>query len=101
MTKEQKEQIIAGLKLLFFPITGFYFICKECKELRPHDFMTEWSYYMLGVIVWAVIMFGIGLVTWGLIYQFDKVIIPVSIIGGGVFVFFILPIIIHKLINRQ
>ena len=101
MTKERKEQIIAGLKLLFFPITGFHFICKECKELRPHDFMTEWAYYMGGVIIWACIMFGICLITWGLIYQFDTTIIPVSIIGGGVFVFFILPIIIHKILNRK
>ena len=101
MTKERKEQIVAGLKLLFFPITGFYFICKECKDLRHHDFMTEWAYYMGGVIIWAAIMFAIGLITWGLIYQFDKAIIPVSIIGGGVFVFFILPVIIHKLIHKN
>ena len=96
-----KERIIAGLKLLFFPITGFYFVCKECKDLQPRDFMTEWYYYMLGVIVWAVIMFGIGLITWGLIYQFDTTIIPVSVIGGIAFVFFILPIILHKILNRK
>lgn len=101
MTKEQKEQIVAGLKLLFFPITGFYFMCKECKDLQPDDFMTEWFHYMLGVILWVTIMIGIGLLTWGLIYQFNVAIIPVSIIGGGVFVFFILPVIIHKLINRK
>ena len=101
MTEERKEQIVAGLKLLFFPITGFHFICKECKDLHPHDFMTEWFYYMLGVILWSGFMFGIGLVTWGLIYQFDKTILPVSIIGGGIFVFFILPVIIHKLIHKK
>ena len=96
-----KERIIAGLKLLFFPITGFYFVCKECKDLQPHDFMTEWCYYMGGVIIWAVMMFAIGFITWGLIYQFDKAIIPVSVIGGGVFVFFILPIILYKIVNRK
>ena len=101
MTKERKEQIVAGLKLLFFPITGFHFICKECKDLQPHDFMTEWFYYMLGVILWAGFMFGIGLIIWGLIYHFDVAIIPVSITVGGVFVFFILPVIIHKLIHRK
>ena len=101
MTEERKEQIVAGLKLLFFPITGFYFVCKECKDLQPDDFMTEWFYYMLGVMLWVSFMFVIGLVTWGLIYQFDVTIIPVSIIGGGAFVFFILPVIIHKLINRK
>lgn len=101
MTKERKEQIIAGLKLIFFPITGFHFICKECKDLQPHEFMTEWFYYMLGVILWAGFMFGIGLVTWGLIYHFDATIIPVSLIGGAIFFFFLLPVIIHKLINRK
>lgn len=101
MTEERKEQIVAGLKLLFFPITGFHFICTECKELRPHDFMTEWFYYMLGVILWAGFMFSIGLITWGLIYHFVATIIPVSIIGGGIFVFFILPAILHKILNRK
>ena len=28
-------------------------------------------------------------------------IIPIRIIGGGIFVFFILPYVIHKLINRK
>lgn len=101
MTEERKEQIVAGLKLLFFPITGFYFMCKECKELQSDDFMTEWFNYMLGVILWAGLMLGIALVTCGLIYQFDKTILPVSIIGGGIFVFFILPIIIHKIIHKK
>jgi hypothetical protein len=101
MTEERKEQIVAGLKLLFFPITGFHFICKECKDLQPHDFMTEWFHYMLGVILWAGLMFGIGLVTWGLIFQFDKTIVPVSLIGGAIFFFLILPVIIHKIINRK
>ena len=101
MTEERKEQIVAGLKLLFFPITGFYFVCKECKELQSDDFMTEWFYYMIGVILWAGLMFCIAFVTWGLIYQFDKMIGPVSLIGGGIFFFFILPITLHKLINRK
>ena len=101
MTEERKEQIVAGLKLLFFPITGLHYICKECKELQSDDFMTEWIYYMVGVILWAGLMFGIAFVTWGLIYQFDKMIFPVSLIGGGIFFFFILPAIIHKLINRK
>ena len=101
MTEERKEQIVAGLKLLFFPITGFYFVCKECKDLRADDFMTEWFQYMLGVILWAGLMLGIAFVTWGLIYQFDKMIGPVSLIGGGIFFFFILPITLHKLIHRK
>ena len=101
MTEERKEQIVAGLKLLFFPITGFYFMCKECKDLQADDFITEWFQYMMGVILWTGLMFCIAFVTWGLIYQFDKAIVPVSIIGGGIFVFFILPVIIHKLINRK
>ena len=104
MTKERKEQIVAGLKLLFFPITGFYFVCKECKCLRPEDFidfMTEWFHYVMGVILWVSFMFGIVLVTCGLIYHFNTTIIPVSIVGGGIFVFFILPYIIHKLIHRK
>ena len=101
MTEERKEQIVAGLKLLFFPITGFYFVCKECKDLKPDDFMTEWFYYMIGVILWAGFMFGIALVTWGLIYHFDATIIPVSLIGGAIFFFFLLPVIIHKLIKRK
>lgn len=101
MTEERKEQIVAGLKLLFFPITGFHFICKECKELQSDDFMTEWFNYMLGVILWAGLMFGIALVTWRLIYHFDATIIPVSLIGGAIFFFFLLPIILHKLLNRK
>jgi hypothetical protein len=101
MTKENKELIKEVLKLLFFPITGFYFMCKECKELQSDDFMTEWFQYMLGVILWSGLMFGIAFVTWGLIYQFDKAIVPVSLIGGGIFFFFILPAILHKLIHRK
>ena len=101
MKEERKEQIVAGLKLLFFPITGFYFMCKECKDLQADDFMTEWFNYMLGVILWAGLMFCIAFVTWGLIHHFVATIIPVSIIGGGIFVFFILPAIIHKYINRK
>ena len=76
-------------------------MCKECKELQADDFLTEWFQYMLGVMLWSGLMFGIGLVTWGLIYKFDKMIGPVSLIGGGIFFFFILPIIIHKLIHKK
>ena len=101
MTKERKEQIVAGLKLFFFPITGFYFICKECKDLDPDDFLTEWYNYVVGVGLWISLMFAIGLVTWGLIYHFDTAIIPVSVIGGGVFVCVILPIILHKILYRK
>ena len=101
MTEEHKEQIVATLKLLFFPITGFYFICKECKDLHPSDFLTEWFHYMLGVILWAAVSFGFGFIVWGLIYHLDKVIIPIGLFGGVIFFFFILPIILHKILNRK
>lgn len=101
MTKETKERIKAGLTLLFLPITGFNYLLKECKNDDFQNFYSEWFYYLLMLIIWCGFVAIIGLGIWGLIFQFDKAIIPVSIIGGGVFVFFILPYIIHKLINKN
>jgi hypothetical protein len=57
--------------------------------------------YLLLLIIWCGCVASIGFSIWGLIYHFDAAILPVSIIGGGIFVFLILPIIIHKLINRK
>jgi hypothetical protein len=51
--------------------------------------------------MWCGFIAAIGISIWGLIYHFDATIIPVSIVVGGVFIFFILPAIIHKLINRK
>ena len=101
MTKETKELIKSWLKLLFFPITGLYFLIKECRNDDYQNFFTEWFCYLLMVITWCACVAIIGISSWGLIYHFDTTILPVSIIGGGIFVFFILPVIIHKLINRK
>lgn len=101
MTNETKERIKAGLTLLFLPITGFNYLLKECKNDDFQNFYSEWFGYLLLLIVWCGCVAAIGVSIWGLIYHFDDTIIPVSIIGGGVFVFFILPIIIHKLIHRK
>lgn len=101
MTKETKEWIKAGLTLMFLPITGFNYLLKECKNDDYQNFHSEWFGYLLLLIMWCGFVAAIGFSIWGLIYHFDIAIIPVSIIGGGVFVFFILPIIIHKLINRK
>lgn len=101
MTEERKEQIVAGLKLIFFPITGFYFICKECKDLSLDEFMTQWFHYMLGVILWTGALFGIGLVICAMIYHFEETIVPVSLFVGGIFFFLILPVTIHKILNKK
>lgn len=101
MTKETKEWIKAGLTLLFLPITGFNYLLKECKNDDYQNFHSEWFGYLMLLIVWCGCVAAIGIIIWGLIYQFDATIIPVSIIGGGIFVIFILPIIIHKLINKK
>jgi hypothetical protein len=101
MTNETKERIKAGLNLLFLPITGFNFLLKECKNDDYQNFFSEWFGYLLLLIVWCGCVAAIGFTIWGLIYHFNSAIIPVSIIGGGVFVFFILPVIIHKLIHRK
>jgi hypothetical protein len=53
------------------------------------------------LIVWCGCVAIIGIGIWGLIYHFDATILPLSIIGGGIFVIFILPVIIHKLIHRK
>lgn len=101
MTNEIKERIKAGLHLLFFPVTGFYFLIKECKNDNYKNFFCEWFAYIMMLIAWCGSVAIINLTIWGLIYRFDSTILPVSIIGGGVFVFFILPIIIHKLIHKK
>ena len=101
MRKETKNCIKDWLFLLFIPITGLYQLIKECKNDNYDDFMREWFCYLMLLIIWCGVIAIISLGIWGLIYRFDTMIIPVSIIGGGVFVFFILPIIIHKIINRK
>lgn len=101
MTNETKIWIKNWLLLLFFPITGLYYLLKGCKTYDYNNFMTEWFWYLLLLIIWCGFVTAIGFGILGLIYHFDAMIFPVSIIGGGVFVLFILPIIIHKLINRK
>lgn len=101
MTKETKNCIKNWLTLLFIPITGLYFLIKECKNDDYRNFFTEWFCYLLMVITWCACVAIIGISVWGLIHKFDATIIPVSIVGGGIFVFFILPVIIHKLIYRK
>ena len=101
MTKETKELIKELLKLLFIPITKLYYLIKECKNDDYQNFYTEWFVYILMLITWCGCIAIIVINIWGLIYHFDAMIIPVSIIGGGIFVFFILPVIIHKYINRK
>lgn len=101
MTKETKKLIKDWLTLLFIPITGLHYLIKECKNDDFQNFFSEWFCYLLMLIMWCGFVGLIGFGIWGLIYHFETAILPVSIIGGGVFVFFILPIIIHKLIHRK
>ena len=101
MRKETKIWIKDWLTLLFLPITGLHYLIKEFKNDDYQNFFSEWFCYLLMLIMWCGVVGLIGFGIWGLIYHFDTAIIPVSIIGGGVFVFFILPVIIHKLINRK
>lgn len=101
MTEETKNWIKVCLSLLFFPITGLHHLIKECKTNNCDDFMIEWFWYIMLLIIWCGFVAIIGLGIWGLIYHFDRAILPVTIIGGGAFVFFILPIIIHKFIHRK
>ena len=85
MTEETKERLKSVMKILFFPITGFYFLISECKNDDYQNFYTEWFVYILMFITWCCCIS----------------IIPISIIGGGIIVFFVLPAIIHKLIHRK
>ena len=101
MTKETKKRIKDWLTLLFIPITGLHFLIKECKNDDYQNFHSEWFGYLMLLAVWCGFVAAIGISIWGLIYHFDATIIPVSIVVGGVFIFFILPVIIHKLINRK
>lgn len=101
MTKETKELIQQWLKLLFFPITGFHYLIKECKNDNYECFFSEWFVYVLMVITWCACIAIISIIIWGLIYHFDATILPVSLTVGVIFIFFILPIIIHKLINKK
>ena len=101
MTNETKERLKTVTKILFFPITGFHFLITECKNDSYGNFYTEWFLYIMNLIIWCGCIAIIVINIWGLIYHFDAMIIPVSIIGGGIFVFFILPVIIHKRINRK
>lgn len=97
MTKETKELIKCLLGLLFLPITGFHYLIKECKNDNYECFFSEWFAYVLMVIAWCGCIAIISLI----ICNFSATIIPVSITVGVIFVFFILPIIIHKLINKN
>ena len=101
MTKETKKRIKDWLTLLFIPITGLHFLIKECKNDDYQNFFSEWFCYLLMLIVWCGCVAITSIVIWRLIYHFNTAIIPVSIIGGGVFVFLILPAIIHKLIQKK
>ena len=101
MTKETKKLIKDWLTMLFLPITGLHYLIKECKNDDYQNFHSEWFGYLLLLIIWCGFVAAIGFSIWGLIYHFDVAIIPVSIVGGGVFIFFILPVIIHKLIHRK
>lgn len=101
MTKETKKRIKDWLTLLFIPITGLHFLIKECKNDDYQNFHSEWFGYLLLLAVWCGCVAAIGISIWGLIYHFDSTILPVSIVLGGIFVFFILPIIIHKILNRK
>jgi hypothetical protein len=87
--------------MLFLPITGLHYLIKECKTDDYNNFLSEWFGYLLLLTLWCAFVAAIGFSIWGLIYHFDTAIIPVSIVGGGIFVFFILPIIIHKLIHKN
>lgn len=101
MANETKERMKMVMKILFFPITGFHFLITECKNDDYQNFYTEWFCYLLKLITWCGCIAIISIIIWGLIHHFVATIIPVSIIGGGIFVFFILPAIIHKYINRK
>lgn len=101
MTKETKKWIKDWSTLLFLPITGLHYLITECKNDDYQNFFTEWFCYLLMLIMWCGCVAIIGIGIWSLIYHFDTAILPVSIIGGGAFVFFILPAIIHKLIHRK
>jgi hypothetical protein len=101
MTNETKERLMMVTKILFFPITGFYFLITECKNDSYENFYAEWFLYVLKLIIWCGCVAFIAISIWGLIYHFSDTIIPISIFGGGIFVFFILPVIIHKRINRK
>lgn len=101
MTEEIKERLRKMVKILFFPITGFYFLITECKNDDYQNFYTEWFLYILEVILWCVIIALVSIIIWGLIYHFADTILPVGLSFGVIFVFFILPVIIHKLIHRK
>lgn len=101
MTKETKELIKRLLKLLFIPIAGLHYLITECKNDDYQNFYVEWFWYLLSVAIWCGCVAAISIGIWGLIYNFSATIIPVSITVGVIFVFFILPIIIHKLINKK
>lgn len=101
MTNETKELIKTILSVLFLPITRFNYLLKEYKNDDYQNFFIEWFVYILMVIAWCGCVAAITISIWGLIYHFNAMIIPVSIVVGGIFVFFILPAIIHKLIHRK
>ena len=98
MTNETKERI---LSVVFLPITGFNYLLKECKNDNYQNFFVEWFWYLMSLTLWGGCIAVIGISIWGLIYHFNAMIIPVSIVVGGIFVLFILPTIIHKHINRK
>ena len=89
-TKKLKECEIIEDEL--FELVGYYSDAWSGKKVIVHEFRDE--DYQKAIPIEKVNL-------WTLIYHFDTAIIPVRIIGGGVFVFFILPVIIHKLIHRK
>lgn len=101
MSDETKDKIKLIFYILFYPICRFLELLKECKGDDFSDFMNEWGFYILGVNFWICGVFVIGLMVYGLTYQFFQTIIPISLIFAAIFFIVVLPYIIHKLINRK
>ena len=101
MTDETKDKIKLIFYILFYPICRFFEILKECKGKAFSDFIDEWGYYLLGVNFWICGVFVIGLMVYGLKYNFVQTIIPIVFISASIFFTIILPFIIHKLIHRK
>lgn len=101
MTEETKDKIKLIFYVLFYPFCRLFEILRDCKGNDYWDFMDDWGYYLVGVFFWICGIGVIGLLVYGLKYQFVQTIIPVSLISAAIFFTVVLPYIIYKIINRK
>lgn len=84
--------------VLIFPIAGLYDICSDIKEQTLLDFIGLWTLYSILVLIWTLVICGIG---YFIKFSCCNSSIPMIIILCIIFLLIGMPIIIYKIANRK